>query len=115
MKTTICFLSAFLLMLLAGCNETTTSRYSNYQEAKKSGVFNREWIPDVLPMDTGEIAETHDLDTNNRCAEALIPVDSIPQIEVNLKEKGFDEFDSELPALPSFNSSSADCTFGLTP
>lgn len=112
MKFSVNFLIVALLLLF-GCNETMSSQYANYQEAKDDDLFKRGWVPDVLPTNTGPIEETHNVDTNERCAEAVVPVDSIPNIEENLLTKGYSLFDSSLPDLPSFRIGSAKCTFEL--
>ncbi len=98
---------------MIGCNETTTTRYANFQEAIEDDLFIRGWLPDVLPVTTREIIETHNIDFNARCAEAVIPVDSMSQITFRLSAIGFYEFKSELPRLPKFGILSEGCTFAL--
>lgn len=104
-------ISACFLLLIIGCSETTTSRYANYQEAADDNLFLRGWVPDVLPVNSGEIVETHNIDSNERCAEAVVPVDSLSLIESRLTSIGYSEFNSDLPKLPTFGNRSNKCSF----
>jgi len=113
MKFSKIFISIAFLALLFGCNETMTNRYANYQEAVEDNLFERDWVPDVLPINTEQIIETHNIDTNERCAEAVVPIDSLPRIMTSLKINGFINSDSKLPELPAFRFALKACTFNL--
>jgi hypothetical protein len=64
----------------------------------------------VLPVNSGQIVETHNIDTNKRCAEAVVTADSLSKIEGDLKLQKFATFEAKLPELP-FGSD--DCQFKL--
>lgn len=100
MKISIKILNLAFLILLLGCNETITNRYANYEEAEAANLLKKGWLPDMLPVNTGEIIETHNIDTNQRCAEAVIPSDSISHIITDLKRQKFSMSNSKLPKLP---------------
>lgn len=59
---------AGILMVLIGCSsdfvETSTTRYSNYEEAAVSGAVRRGWLPLAFPATAHDIVETHNIDTN---------------------------------------------------
>jgi len=54
----------YLVLFLAGCNETVDSYYSNYKKVVEDGAIERGWIPEWLPKFAYNIHESHDLDTN---------------------------------------------------
>jgi hypothetical protein len=53
---------AFSLALI-GC-DTVTSRYGTLEEAREDRLFERGWLPDVLPPSTTEIRTKNQLDLN---------------------------------------------------
>ena len=54
----------------AACNETKISRYDTIAEARADRLFERGWVPDVLPFEGGPVREIHDIDSSSRCAQA---------------------------------------------
>jgi hypothetical protein len=55
---------ACFAVVLAGCGETFENRYSDRDEAKKAGAFERGWLPEWLPSSATNVREIHNLDTN---------------------------------------------------
>ncbi|WP_248386515.1 hypothetical protein [Vibrio sp. ED004] len=53
------------LMVLVGCSDQVTNEYSTYAEAKSDNLFDRAWLPDILPESTTSIEVTNDLDNNS--------------------------------------------------
>ncbi|HDY7902625.1 TPA: hypothetical protein RQK50_000800 [Vibrio vulnificus] len=53
-----------LLLVLAGCSDIVQSHYDNYQQAQADQLFERGWLPDVLPVSTTQIEVANDLDNN---------------------------------------------------
>nr|WP_321349313.1 hypothetical protein [uncultured Methanoregula sp.] len=53
-------------MMLSACIklETPTSTFPTLEDAKRSGVFERGWIPCQLPTSAINICESHNLDVN---------------------------------------------------
>ncbi|EHH2473738.1 hypothetical protein J7X08_004663 [Vibrio vulnificus] len=56
----------FLLLplVLTGCSDIVQSHYDNYQQAQADQLFERGWLPDVLPVSTTQIEVANDLDNN---------------------------------------------------
>ena len=44
--------------------DTVSSRHANLAAASLDGVIERGWVPELLPADSNDIWETHNLDTN---------------------------------------------------
>ncbi len=57
----------FLLtgLLFISCNENVESHYSNYEELKSSGYLSNGWIPELIPDNSFEIREIHNIDINH--------------------------------------------------
>ncbi|MCG6464903.1 hypothetical protein K6U37_13970 [Vibrio parahaemolyticus] len=69
MKT---FLVSTLAMMIVGCSDNVTTEYSTYAEAKDDNLFERGWLPDILPTSTINIEVTNDLDQNTSVGEFFI-------------------------------------------
>ncbi|ELC9717137.1 hypothetical protein QX995_004709 [Vibrio vulnificus] len=61
-----------LLLVLTGCSDIVQSHYDNYQQAKAEQLFERGWLPDVLPVSTTQIEVANDLDNNTSQGSFLI-------------------------------------------
>ena len=58
-------LAAGWVLLLSACMlDTVTSRYANLEEARADRLFERGWLPDVLPPSTTQIRTSNELDLN---------------------------------------------------
>ena len=44
--------------------DTVSSRHADLAAARLDGVIERGWVPELLPADSNDIWETHNLDTN---------------------------------------------------
>lgn len=86
-----------------------SNRFDNTSAAEVQGLFQRGWLPDVLPREAGPIEEVHDLDTNARCSRSEFPPRSSRDIEQALRGKGFIDYEESLPETP-FRS----CPFSLS-
>ncbi|MGL5467385.1 MAG: hypothetical protein ACRDCT_04240 [Shewanella sp.] len=58
------FLLFTTLMLVTGCSDIAKSRYNTYEQAKSDGLFQRGWLPDILPQSTTKIEVNNNLDLN---------------------------------------------------
>ena len=97
---------ALLLVVVAvstvAClGEQQTNTYPSTIEARSDGVFERGWLPDVLPNDAGPIVEFHDLDTNRRCSVSDFPAAGVASVIASLNGAGFEAYQGTLPKLPS--------------
>ncbi|EGQ9932365.1 hypothetical protein MOU97_004561 [Vibrio vulnificus] len=80
-----------LLLVLTGCSDIVQSHYDNYQQAQADQLFERGWLPDVLPVSTTQIEVTNDLDNNTSQGSFLIA------------EKEMGQFLSQLQPLETAN------------
>ncbi|ENT6844698.1 hypothetical protein ACFD7L_004539 [Vibrio vulnificus] len=80
-----------LLLVLAGCSDIVQSHYENYQQAQADQLFERGWLPDVLPVSTTQIEVANDLDNNTSQGSFLIA------------EKEMGQFLSQLQPLETAN------------
>ncbi|ELV8631211.1 hypothetical protein QNE64_003857 [Vibrio vulnificus] len=80
-----------LLLVLAGCSDIVQSHYDNYQQAQADQLFERGWLPDVLPVSTTQIEVANDLDNNTSQGSFLIA------------EKEMAQFLSQLQPLETAN------------
>ncbi|EGR0237036.1 hypothetical protein Q9884_004503 [Vibrio vulnificus] len=80
-----------LLLVLAGCSDIVQSHYDNYQQAQADQLFERGWLPDVLPVSTTQIEVANDLDNNTSQGSFLIA------------EKEMGQFLSQLQPLETAN------------
>ena len=63
-----CIAVIFLLLLIIPSN-TVTSRYDRLQDARADGLFDRGWLPDVLPPTAFDIEVSNNLDLNMSAGE----------------------------------------------
>ncbi|HAS6249984.1 TPA: hypothetical protein RQL13_004797 [Vibrio vulnificus] len=80
-----------LLLVLAGCSDIVQSHYDNYQQAQADQLFERGWLPDVLPVSTTQIEVANDLDNNTSQGSFVIA------------EKEMAQFFSQLQPLETAN------------
>ncbi|HAS8121970.1 TPA: hypothetical protein I7665_21845 [Vibrio vulnificus] len=80
-----------LLLVLTGCSDIVQSHYDNYQQAQADQLFERGWLPDVLPVSTTQIEVTNALDNNTSQGSFLIA------------EKEMGQFLSQLQPLETAN------------
>ena len=60
------------LVLLAGCSDAVTNQYATYAEAQQDNLFERGWLPDILPESTIDIEVVNNLDNNTSHGGFLI-------------------------------------------
>ncbi|EJU9787325.1 TPA: hypothetical protein RQL08_004661 [Vibrio vulnificus] len=80
-----------LLLVLAGCSDIVQIHYDNYQQAQADQLFERGWLPDVLPVSTTQIEVANDLDSNTSQGSFVIA------------EKEMAQFLSQLQPLETAN------------
>ncbi|MDH3458535.1 MAG: hypothetical protein OER90_16965, partial [Gemmatimonadota bacterium] len=80
--------------------EFQVNTYPTLSSAQSDHLFERGWLPEVLPAGSGPIVEAHDLDTNARCSKSVFPADASAQVSQALLALGFQAFSGELPPLP---------------
>jgi uncharacterized membrane-anchored protein len=57
-------LTVFVALLMCGCSDTVTSRYETRAEAEAERLFDRGWLPSIIPRSSNKITTRNDLDLN---------------------------------------------------
>lgn len=68
-KPIIIFLGVIILLVLIGFwfigySEEPKSYFKNYDEAERSGIMSRGWIPTFIPKSSANIYEQHSIDSS---------------------------------------------------
>jgi hypothetical protein len=94
-----------LLLILYGCDYTIKEYHLTYQDAIKSDLFNRGWLPDILPKSAAHIRISNDLELSLSAGSFL------------LEEKDIQTFFSKLTKskknINSFIYISNDCVWSF--
>lgn len=69
MKSRPAILPIVLLALIAGCDESVRSEYATKAEAEADGLFERGWLPEIIPPTSRRITLENDLDLNHSNGE----------------------------------------------
>jgi hypothetical protein len=89
-----------LVVWSTGCRETFVSHYESVKQARADRLFERGWIPDVLPDDAGPLIEAHNIDTNARCAVARFSPGAFDDVIGALSREGFEPYHGHVPSRP---------------
>jgi hypothetical protein len=54
----------FAAFLVCGCGDTVTSRYETRADAEADKLFQRGWLPSIIPESSYDITTKNDLDIN---------------------------------------------------
>ena len=100
MRKFIFSISIGVLALSSACGDSTVTRYSTVQDAKNGRLFERGWVPEVLPDTAGPLIEAHNIDTNVRCALAEFPPATFAEVLAALSRVGFHHYDAPVPPPP---------------
>ncbi|MEZ9762225.1 hypothetical protein AB4278_04865 [Vibrio splendidus] len=73
------------LVLMPGCSDVVSDEYSTYAEAKENRLFDRGWLPDILPRSTVTIKVSNDLDTNTSEGSFIITEPALSEFIAKLK------------------------------
>lgn len=82
MKTVVLILSTLLIF---GCSDEVTTQYATYTDAQKDSLFERGWLPDILPESTKHIMVVNDLDTNSSQGSFIIEGSEVGLFLENIK------------------------------
>jgi hypothetical protein len=92
-------------LAVAGCtSDVVTSRYETLSEARADHLFERGWLPDVLPPSVRNIRTTNNVDLNTSVGEFEISPSEIPLLESKVQVVGklagplSDELEREIQA-----------------
>ena len=53
-----------IIGLALSCTENYTSKYDSYDDLIKSSDLSKGWVPEIIPNDSKNIIETHNIDNN---------------------------------------------------
>src|ERR1044071_6613866 len=81
-------LSVAAMLLLSGCDDVTSS-YDTVADARYDCLFERGWLPDILPRSTHNIRVTSNVDVNSADGEFSFDPADFPSFAA--------EFDSLYP------------------
>jgi uncharacterized membrane-anchored protein len=57
-------LTVFVALLMCGCSDTVTSQYDTRADAEADRLFDRGWLPSIIPPSSNKITTKNDLDLN---------------------------------------------------
>lgn len=84
MKLKWILLIGFLLLL--GCDEVVTRRYATRSAAKEDALFEKGWLPEIIPSSSRQIIVSNDLDTNTSKGEFYFDRSELPSFLAMLSE-----------------------------
>ncbi len=73
------------LALMSGCSDVVSDEYSTYAQAKDERLFDRGWLPDILPEATVKIEVNNDLDANTSEGSFIINRSALSEFIGQLK------------------------------
>lgn len=73
----------FCVLVVAGC-DVVTNRYDSIAEARRDRLFERGWLPDILPASAGRILVSNDLDINTSEGEFFFAPDDFSSFQARL-------------------------------
>ncbi|MEZ8344782.1 hypothetical protein [Vibrio splendidus] len=74
-----------VLALMSGCSDVVSDEYSTYAQAKQERLFDRGWLPDILPNSTVTIEVNNDLDANTSEGSFIINEPALSEFIGKLK------------------------------
>jgi hypothetical protein len=94
------FAATILIAASTSCGETSVTRFETVEAARRQGLFDRGWVPDVLPAAAGPLTEAHNIDTNTRCAYGQFAPLAFEAVEAALSKAGFEPNGGALRPIP---------------
>ena len=85
-----------LLVLAAGCSDVVAERYASVEDARRAGLFDRGWLPDVLPPSAHDIEVRHDLDLNVLAGEFLVSKSDFERFTARLVPYSTESLDADV-------------------
>jgi hypothetical protein len=72
-------------LLVCGCSDTVSSRYETRAEAEADKLFQRGWLPSIIPQSSCEITTKNDLDINESEGEFTFSPDHAKEFTNHLR------------------------------
>jgi hypothetical protein len=73
------------VLVSAGCSDSVTERYATIEDARNAGLFERGWLPNVLPSSTRNIEARNDLDLNVSAGEFVLSRSDLDSFAAHLR------------------------------
>lgn len=73
-----------ITLLFVGCSDAIVQHYATLPEARQDRLFERGWLPDILPSTTTQLRIENDLDLNTSEGEFTFAVAQWPAFKENL-------------------------------
>ncbi|MGR5219260.1 hypothetical protein ACPV4B_03405 [Vibrio parahaemolyticus] len=74
-----------VLIVLTACSDVVTSDYDTLKQAKQDRLFERGWLPNILPVSTRSITVSSDLDLNTATGHFKISVNDLQVFKQQLE------------------------------
>ena len=74
------------VLVLTSCSDTVTDQYATRAEAKTDQLFERGWLPEIIPKSSKNIVTINDLDSNNSEGEFEFDSEESDAFTANLDE-----------------------------
>ena len=93
------------LAVLSGCGDVV-DHYATLQDAIDDSLFERGWLPDILPESANRITISNDLDNNDSQGDFYFNPSDLPEFVAHLQpyskpESGFVNFSSLVDKMQS--------------
>jgi len=82
---------AIAALSLFGC-DVVTSRYATLNDARRDRLFERGWLPDILPPSTRDIRVSNNVDVNTSEGEFSFDPAEFPAFAAQLQRVGNETF-----------------------
>lgn len=79
------YLLPITLLTMHGCSDIVTSEYPTYQIAEEDELFQRGWLPEIIPRSATEIVVNNNLDLNESSGNFVLSNDAILDFKERLK------------------------------
>ncbi len=74
------------LLFMSGCSDTVKNSYSTRADAEADGLFERGWLPTIIPVSSRDITTKNNLDLNFSEGEFFFPPDQATKFFSQLRK-----------------------------
>lgn len=117
--------SLLILLCVTGCGDVVASRYSTRANAEASRLFQRGWLPAIIPESSFNIVTRNNLDINTSRGEFYFDRKHLPTFLSHLTKKTpsasegrYQDYlysEGKTHWLFSLDAKRCHCTYSLTP
>jgi hypothetical protein len=114
-KAAITLTSSGVLLLLSGCGDVVTTHYETYDQAAREGLFDRGWLPEVIPISSRDIRASNNLDRNTSEGEfSFAPETMASFMRLLVPFSHEDAADADLPEVVARREAEGYVSYTLT-